>query len=158
MSTDKVDDMKQEYVESEYVKKTPEQKAAELQAALEKDPGVHKFSGRAFYVSVSSFALGTRLIAFLYQLYWITLVACFCSGDSGFDGTVRESLLLIPARPLYFELTGAMCRLGHGRHQCNATVSRVLWPISSRSKDRSRLWYIHNVWVLRLCSRTTILT
>lgn len=86
--------MKQEYVESEYVKKTPEQKAAELQAALEKDPGVHKFSGRAFY------------------LYWITLVACFCSGDSGFDGTVMGGINAMRQYQEYFGLSAAGAKTG----------------------------------------------
>jgi sugar porter (SP) family MFS transporter len=97
MSTDKLDDVQHDEgspKDHRSQRKSPEQRNAALRAALEKDPGVDKFSARAFY------------------LYYITLVACFCSGDSGFDGTVMGGINAMAQYQHYFGLSQAEAKTG----------------------------------------------
>ncbi|TFK40545.1 general substrate transporter [Crucibulum laeve] len=68
--------------------KTPQERQAALQAALEIDPGVRRFSWRAI------------------QMYLVTLVACCCSGDSGFDGTVMGGINSMLQYQQYFGMSG----------------------------------------------------
>ncbi|KAG6918762.1 hypothetical protein DXG01_011953 [Tephrocybe rancida] len=65
---------------------TPMERQAALDAALAVDPGVSRFSKRAFY------------------MYLITLVACCCSGDSGFDGTVMGGINSMTQYQQYFHM------------------------------------------------------
>lgn len=67
---------------------SPMERQIALKAALEVDPGVSRFSFRAF------------------QMYLITLVVCCCSGDSGFDGTVMGGINSMVQYQQYFGLTG----------------------------------------------------
>ncbi|KAL0069758.1 hypothetical protein AAF712_003027 [Marasmius tenuissimus] len=68
--------------------KTPEQRQAELEAAMQVDPGVGKWSAAAMH------------------MYWITLIVCCCSGDSGFDGTVMGGINGMWQYQQYFGMTG----------------------------------------------------
>jgi sugar porter (SP) family MFS transporter len=67
---------------------TPLDKQRAMKAALEKDPGVPRFSWSA------------------WQMYLVTLVACCCSGDSGFDGTVMGGINSMKQYQRYFGLDG----------------------------------------------------
>ncbi|KAJ8691523.1 hypothetical protein PTI98_011086 [Pleurotus ostreatus] len=69
-------------------KRTPLERQQALKAALEVDPGVKRWSLRAM------------------QMYLVTLVACCCSGDSGFDGTVMGGINSMTQYQKYFGLTG----------------------------------------------------
>ncbi|KAF8073785.1 general substrate transporter [Lyophyllum atratum] len=73
---------------------TPVERQVALNAALEVDPGVSRFSLRA------------------YQMYLITLVVCCCSGDSGFDGTVMGGINSMLQYQEYFGLTGVGAKTG----------------------------------------------
>ncbi|KAL0961054.1 hypothetical protein HGRIS_006042 [Hohenbuehelia grisea] len=68
--------------------KTPLERQQALQAALKVDPGVGRWSLRAF------------------QMYLVTLVICCCSGDSGFDGTVMGGINSMTQYQQYFGMTG----------------------------------------------------
>jgi len=68
--------------------KTAEERQAELALALEKDPGVGKWSLRAC------------------RMYLITLIICCCAGDSGFDGTVMAGVNAMTQYQRYFNLNG----------------------------------------------------
>jgi len=68
--------------------RTPMERQIALKAALEVDPGVSRFSWRAF------------------QMYLVTLVVCGCSGDSGFDGTVMGGINSMLQYQQYFGMTG----------------------------------------------------
>lgn len=70
-------------------RKTLEQREQELAAALEVDPGIPKWGWAAFY------------------MYFIVFVACCCSGDSGFDGTVMGGVNGMHQYQKYFGLDGA---------------------------------------------------
>ncbi|KAL0578632.1 hypothetical protein V5O48_003375 [Marasmius crinis-equi] len=70
------------------VPKTPEQRQAELDAAMKVDPGVGKWTWAAI------------------QMYWITFVVCCCSGDSGFDGTVMGGINGMWQYQQFFGMTG----------------------------------------------------
>ncbi|KAJ6584954.1 general substrate transporter [Mycena capillaripes] len=70
-----------------------EQKEA-LDAALAVDPGVATWSARAF------------------QMYVVTLIVCFCAGDSGFDGTVMGGVNAMKQYQHYFGLTGSDSKTG----------------------------------------------
>ncbi|KAK7048343.1 putative general substrate transporter [Favolaschia claudopus] len=75
-------------------KKTPEEQKEALDKALEIDPGVERWSARAF------------------QLYLVTLIVAFCAGDSGFDGTVMGGINAMHQYQQYFDLSGADARTG----------------------------------------------
>ncbi|GLB38423.1 putative general substrate transporter [Lyophyllum shimeji] len=66
--------------------RTPLERQVALKAALEVDPGVARFSLRAF------------------QMYLVTLIVCCCSGDSGFDGTVMGGINTMAQYQHYFGL------------------------------------------------------
>ncbi|KAF8229684.1 general substrate transporter [Tricholoma matsutake] len=78
-----------EHIETLPSPKTPQERQIALKAALEVDPGVTTFSWRAF------------------QMYFVTLVACCCSGDNGFDGTVMGGVNGMLQYQHYFGLSGA---------------------------------------------------
>ncbi|KAK0503894.1 general substrate transporter [Armillaria luteobubalina] len=65
---------------------------AALNAAIEADPGPKHFSLAAFQVSCSIEIRPSQGTLTLGQLYLIALVVCFCSGDTGFDGTVMGGI------------------------------------------------------------------
>ncbi|KAJ3509423.1 hypothetical protein NLJ89_g5230 [Agrocybe chaxingu] len=67
---------------------TPMEKQIALQAALEIDPGVERFSWAAIH------------------MYLVTLVVCCCSGDSGFDSTVMGGINGMKQYQDYFQMTG----------------------------------------------------
>ncbi|PPQ98005.1 hypothetical protein CVT26_003067 [Gymnopilus dilepis] len=71
-----------------FAPRSPMERQIALQAALEIDPGVQKFSWAAI------------------QMYLVTLVVCCCSGDSGFDGTVMGGINSMKQFQEYFGLTG----------------------------------------------------
>ncbi|KAJ7095888.1 general substrate transporter [Mycena belliarum] len=75
-------------------RRTPAEQKAALQAALEIDPGTSRWSGRAF------------------QLYFVTLVVCFCAGDSGFDGTVMSGVNAMKQYQTYFGMSGSGSKTG----------------------------------------------
>ncbi|TFK27739.1 general substrate transporter [Coprinopsis marcescibilis] len=68
--------------------KTPEERQAALREALTFDPGPKKWGWTAI------------------QMYLITLVVCFCSGDSGFDSTVMGGINSMKQYQAYFGMTG----------------------------------------------------
>ncbi|KAJ7935620.1 general substrate transporter [Mycena leptocephala] len=73
---------------------TPAEQKAALDAALAIDPGVATWSSRAF------------------QMYLVTLVVCFCAGDSGFDGTVMSGINAMKQYQTYFGMTGSGSKTG----------------------------------------------
>ncbi|KAF8917115.1 general substrate transporter [Mucidula mucida] len=68
---------------------TPAERQEALDAATRIDPGPAHFSLAAL------------------QLYLVALVACFCSGDNGFDGTVMGGINAMKQFQDYFGLSGA---------------------------------------------------
>ncbi|KAJ7670227.1 general substrate transporter [Mycena rosella] len=84
-------------------RRTPAEQKAALQAALAIDPGVERWSARAF------------------QLYLVTLVVCFCAGDSGFDGTVMGGVNAMHQYQTYFGLSGSGSKTGYA---CRAISAR----------------------------------
>jgi len=68
--------------------RNPVERQLALQAALRVDPGVKRWSRRAF------------------QMYLVTLVVCCCSGDNGFDGTVMGGINSMKQYQTYFGMTG----------------------------------------------------
>ena len=82
------DTPKPEYTETRSSPKTPQERQVALKAALDIDPGVTWFSWRAVQVRLHTFDIEQRIVSSHLQMYLVTLVACCCSGDNGFDGTV----------------------------------------------------------------------
>ncbi|KAF8895382.1 CobB/CobQ-like glutamine amidotransferase domain-containing protein [Infundibulicybe gibba] len=75
-------------------RRTPLEQQNALKAALLVDPGVTRWSLRAF------------------QMYLVTLVVCCCSGDSGFDGTVMGGINSMQQYQAYFGLSGVGAKTG----------------------------------------------
>ncbi|KAL1674122.1 general substrate transporter [Schizophyllum commune] len=67
---------------------SPAERQEAFEAALKIDPGVKSFSWQAL------------------QMYLITLVACCCSGDTGFDGTVMGGINSMWQYQQFFGMTG----------------------------------------------------
>ncbi|KAJ7755968.1 general substrate transporter [Mycena metata] len=86
-----VEDVK---VNQHRLRKTPAEQKAELDAALAVDPGVKRWESRAL------------------QLYLVTLVVCFCAGDSGFDGTVMGGINAMKQYQVYFGMSGSGSKTG----------------------------------------------
>ncbi|KAI0061709.1 general substrate transporter [Artomyces pyxidatus] len=82
------------FVEDKATRLTPREKQDALKQALAIDPGVKSTSWPAF------------------QLYLIVLVACCCSGDSGFDGTVMGGVNSMTQYQKYFGMNAAGAKTG----------------------------------------------
>ncbi|KAH8825285.1 general substrate transporter [Flagelloscypha sp. PMI_526] len=109
---------------------SPEEAALQRQIALERalevDPGV------------STFARGA------IQMYLITLVACCCSGDSGFDGTVMGGINSMKQYQTYFGMktTGAKTSIVFGIYTIGQLTG--IFPaayIPDRFGRRAAMWF-----------------
>lgn len=80
-----------EHHETTVVPKTPDQRQAELSAALAVDPGVKSGSWRSIRVG-THWQSSPVPADDCMQFYLIVLCIMCCSGDTGFDGTVMSGI------------------------------------------------------------------
>ncbi|KAL1728595.1 general substrate transporter [Schizophyllum commune] len=86
---------------------SPAERQEAFEAALKIDPGVKSFSWQAL------------------QMYLITLVACCCSGDTGFDGTVMGGINSMWQYQQFFGMTGTGSKTSISHSHCRRPLNSL---------------------------------